>query len=213
MFIDLKQIGLRIRTIRGKHSGEDFGELIGVSKATVSVYERARLIAQDVIDTAIINNVFNTLENMDDLKQLWDDQQGKMSTGEELQRVVDEIKKAQEKKKRLISAITNGVMELADAKEAMDEIKAKLNTLERQRTQIAANIMNPPEWSVIDLDREEFNLLDKTRQREFLRLVIERIDLYNMHAIITYKFPRNQDGTTTAKINLPAMHRGKRLDK
>lgn len=40
MVIDLKEIGRRIKLIRGKRNGEDFGMLIGVSKATVSVYER-----------------------------------------------------------------------------------------------------------------------------------------------------------------------------
>ncbi len=40
MFMDLKEIGLRIKAVRQKRNGEDFGELIGVSRATISVYER-----------------------------------------------------------------------------------------------------------------------------------------------------------------------------
>lgn len=40
MIIDLKEIGHRIRAIRGKRNGDEFGEFIGVSRATVSVYER-----------------------------------------------------------------------------------------------------------------------------------------------------------------------------
>jgi NifB/MoaA-like Fe-S oxidoreductase len=136
-----------------------------------------------------------------------------MNSGEELQQTIEDVKKLQEKKKRLISAITNGVMELSDAKEAMDEIKNRIESLEQQRHEIAANIMNPPDWSSIDLTRDEFNQLGMIHQREFLQLIIEKVDLFNMHAIITYKFPRKPDGTHTAKINLPAIHRGKRLDK
>jgi len=175
--------------------------------------ERARLIAQDVVDTAIITNVFNTLSNLDEMKQYWDDQQTRMNSGEELKRIVDETKKNQEKKKRLISAITAGVMELGDAKEAMEEIKNRIEDLQRQTDQIVGNIQEPPDWSSIDLSREEFNSLDKTNQRQFLRLIIDRLDIYSMHAIITYKFPRSPDGTPTAKINLPAPHRGQRTDK
>lgn len=183
------------------------------TKDTRKKCERARLIAQDVVDTAIITNVFNTLSDLDELKNHWEDHQSRMNTGEELQKTIAAIKTAQEKKKRLISAITNGIMELADAKEAMDEIKAKIETLEQQRHEIGTNIMNPPDWSSIDLSREEFDQMDQIHQREFLRLVIDKIELYNMHIIVTYKFPRRQDGTMTSKINLPAMHRGKRLDK
>lgn len=175
--------------------------------------ERARLVAQNVLDFAITTNVFNTLSDLAGLAHYWDAHQERMNTGEELQRTGEEIKKLQEKKKRLISAITNGVMELSDAKEAMDEIKNRIETLEQQRHDIAANIMAPPDWDSIDLTRDEFSQLDMIHQREFLQLVIDKVDLFNMHALITYKFPRKPDGTHTAKINLPAVHRGKRLDK
>lgn len=37
---DLKEIGKRIREIRGEHSLEDFEKIIGVSKNTLSLYER-----------------------------------------------------------------------------------------------------------------------------------------------------------------------------
>jgi len=183
------------------------------NKDTRKKCERARLIAQDVVNSAVITNVFNTLDDLEELKQIWDDQQTRRNSGEELKDNSAEIKKAQEKKARLISAITNGVMDLADAKEAMAEIKTRIETLERQRDEIVGHIHNPPDWSSIDLTREEFTFLDTINQREFLRLIIDRIDIYNMHAVVTYKFPRRPDGTTTAKINLPAAHRGKRLDK
>ncbi|MHB1051363.1 MAG: recombinase family protein [Bacteroidota bacterium] len=183
------------------------------TKDTRNKCDRARLVAQDVIDSAVITNLFNTLDALDELKQIWEDQHNKGNSGEDLSNHIADMKKAQEKKRRLISAITNGVMDLADAKEAMDEIKAKIETLERLRDEAVDSIRNPPDWGSIDLPREDFDALDKISQRIILRLAIERIDLYNMHMIITYKFPRRADGTTTAKINLPPMHRGKRLDK
>lgn len=173
----------------------------------------ARLIAQDVLDFAITTNVFNTLGGLEELKALWEGQQAQINSGEALQTVIQEIKKAEEKKARLVQAITNGVMEFADAKPAMSEIKNTIEQLEQQRITMQTMIANPPQWDALTITKAEFKAQPVTTQREFLKHVIERIDLYNMHAIITYKFPRNENGTATAKVNLPEMHRGKRLDK
>ena len=183
------------------------------TKDTRRKCESARLMAQNVFDFAVITNVFNTLANIEDLKEMWSAQQARMNPGEELRKNAEEMKRNEEKKRRLVSAITNGIMDFADAKEAMNEIKNTLETLELQRKDIKINIMNPPDWDSIDLSSEEFKELDSKHQREFLKHIVERIDLYQMHATITYKFPRNNDGSPTAKINLPAMHRGKRIDK
>jgi len=198
---------------RGRTDGSRLNYYGCQTKDTRSKCERARLISQDVIDAAITTNVFNTLSDLNELKMIWENQQGRANTEEELKRINEETKKAQEKKKRLITAITNGVMELSDAKDAMDEIKNRIDHLQRQADDITSAIQNPPDWDSIDLSREEFDSMDKTNQREYLRQIIDRIDIYNMHAIITYKFPRRANGTTTAKVNLPAAHRGQRIDK
>ena len=47
----------------------------------------------------------------------------------------------------------------------------------------------------------QLEVMHNILQREFLRLVIDKIELYNMHIIVTYKFPRRQDGTTTSKVD------------
>ena len=217
--IQIMYCGYCQRTIKTWHNtkGRTDGTRLNyygcASKDTRLKCDRARLVAQDAVNFAVVTNTFNTLSNLEELKHNWELHQERMNTTDELQKTVDDIQRQQDRKKRLISAITQGVLELSDAKEAMEEIKIKIEQLEQHQQHISTNIIDPPDWDNINLTREEFSTLDRKQQREFLPLFIERIDIFNMHAIITYKFPRKPDGTATAKINLPETHRGQRKDK
>jgi len=180
------------------------------AKDSRSACDKARLIAQSLLDHAVVSNIFNTLADIDELKASWEAQQSKSIDG--IDWVIKEERKAQDKKRRLITAISNGIIELADAKQEMDAVKNRLEYLQQQKDTILNQSAAAPDWESLGLDDNIYYMMAKPEQREFISQIIDRIDVYNMHAIITYKFPRNTSGDTKSKINLPASQRGSRID-
>jgi DNA invertase Pin-like site-specific DNA recombinase len=168
---------------------------------------RARLIQQADLDSRILINIFNTLDSLPRLKAYWLQAQTGHDPEKELTDLARRERQTAEKKQRLVRAISEGVIELADAKTEMTAIAADLAEIETSRRTILHQLTAQPEWDLLAIARPDFDQLHQADQREFLQLALQRIDLYESYAIITYPFPRTADGTKTARINLPAPKR------
>lgn len=161
----------------------------------------ARMIPQMIIDERVITNLIGTLDRLDDLKQYWINAQSGDTTDQldTLQRREATLKS---QKKRLIAAITEGIIDFIDAKDQRLKIDAEL-------TQTAAQIkalktINPePVWDDLTFTADEFDHLDQNDQRAVITAAIASIRIHASYLTITYKFPRDQNGNPTARVHLP----------
>ena len=169
--------------------------------------ERSRMIAQPIINELVLNNIFNTLADLDALKQAWIDEQARLDPSDDIQELNREEVKQQQRKARLIEAITEGILQLADARPKMAEIDGALSEISTRRTTLNRTIEAPPDFESLTLTREEYEQLDTDDQRTFIAAAIHRVDLYHNYAIITYPFPRG-NGIHTSRIHLPPAERG-----
>jgi site-specific DNA recombinase len=170
--------------------------------------KKSRLIPQPAIDQGITINILNSLSKMDDLIKAWEATHRGENPGAELARIDAGIKAAETKKHRLVTAITEGIVTLADARPTMHEITATLAELTLVKTQITSRAENPPDWESLTITADDCNRMDLDQKRQFLRITLKRIDIYSAYAVLHYRFPR-KPGEYTAKINLPPPQPGR----
>lgn len=168
-----------------------------------SICINARMIPQADLDSPVITNLLNTIDNPEQLRESWAALHHTDTTAEQLDDINKDISTLQSKKQRLIHAISEGVIEFADAKTARIEIETALQTAESKRSSLLAAIPVELDWSSIAIDRERFSALDRDDQRELILACISEIKLYASYAIINYRFPRDTNGSTLARIHLP----------
>jgi len=168
---------------------------------------KSRMVPQVVIDEKILTSVFVTLgQGSEKLKQWWLEKQRQSTNPDEslntLARKEDNLLK---QKKRLIGAITSGVLDYADpsVKSKRTEIDSAISAIQVQRSKLIAHKVAPPDFEAIDLTRDDFELMTFEEKREFLPLVIENIRMFATYLLITYRFPRSQKGSELARIPLP----------
>jgi DNA invertase Pin-like site-specific DNA recombinase len=163
----------------------------------------SRLIQQQLVDHAVTTHVLNTLADQDQLRSAWEANQGTDDSAARIKEINREISTITDRKQRLIHAITEGVIELADAKQMRMALDAELQAAETSRGNILSNISTPPDWQAMAVTAKKFHALDTPDQREIIRLSLAEIRLYSSYATCTYRFPRDQHGSTSARIHLP----------
>jgi DNA invertase Pin-like site-specific DNA recombinase len=163
---------------------------------------QSRMIIQPIVDAKVTGNMLSTLERLEDLKAAW--QAAQKSAGdnnaEALQGRINEI---ETKKKRLVAAIAEGVIDFADAKEQRQALEEKAVELRRQKKELEAQVQTEPEWDSLAITPEDWEALDFTERRELIRAAIAKITMFRNYLIIEYNFPRNADGTKTSRVHLP----------
>jgi hypothetical protein len=165
--------------------------------------ETSRLITVNQLNEKVLTNIFNTLANLEQLQHYWEYQQEQEDPHKKLEQLVQQEKQQQTKKQRLVAAISEGVIDFADAKIKMTEITDSIELLKARQRDLLQALATSPDWESLIIDREEFEALETDQQRQIISLVIEKIIIYRTHAVITYRFPRNKNGDKTAQINLP----------
>jgi site-specific DNA recombinase len=170
--------------------------------------EKARLIPQELLHEKVLTNLFNTLADLEYYKSLWLQWQTSENTGGELEDLVRKEQAERTKKSRLVAAISEGVLDFADAKNKMAEINATLERLEGERRALSSLQEQTMDWSLLAIDRETFESLTPDSQRAFLQLAIDQITIYENYAIITYPFPRTADFSRDARIQFPPRKAG-----
>ena len=170
--------------------------------------EKARLIPQAVFNEKVLTNLFNTLEDIDGIKEFWLQEQQQGDPTEELSTLGRKEQAEKTKKQRLVAAISEGIIDFADAKGKMTEINTALERIETERRQLAAQMSPDIDWSLLEVDRTEYETWEPDEQREFLQLAIERITIYENYAVITYPFPRTPDLSREARVNFPPRKAG-----
>jgi DNA invertase Pin-like site-specific DNA recombinase len=169
--------------------------------------ERSRLIPQPVIDQAIKKNILNTLARLKEIKKQIDGH-GAGDSKEDIRLLDAAISQEEGKKRRLITAITDGILTMADAKEKVAEVNSRIADLNLQKTTLA-RAKTEIQWDLLTEASHVFSSLDHGDLRKFLQLCLKRIDVYHGHMILHYTFPR-KPGDNTAKINIPPSNQGKR---
>lgn len=168
---------------------------------------KSRLIAQNILDDKVATNMFHVLADIWHLKEYWEAEQA----GMDLAGTIQEVEKAENelkiKKARLVSAIADGVLELGDAKESLDTIKAQLEELNSNKMKLIDSAENPPDWKLISFERYEFESTTFELKRELLCAIFEEIRVFESYAILVYRFPRNDKGDHMTRIHLPKTKR------
>lgn len=171
---------------------------------------RSRMIKQEILNKLVIENLINTLDGIDHLKQCWMALQGGGDPGQQLADLVKQERVEESKKKRLITAISEGVLEFAEAKAKISEINASIQGIASARDNLIQRQIAHFDFDSISITRDEFNNMDTGEQREIIQAAIQRIDLHHSYAVITYHFPRTIEGDCASRINLPPAEKPKK---
>lgn len=170
----------------------------------------SRMIKQKIFDRLIIENLLNTLEGVEHLKHCWMIFQGGGDPEQELAAMAKQERAEEARKKRLIAAISEGVLEFAEAKATISEINTNIQAIKDSRDSLLQRQTAHFDFDSISITRDEFSELTTGDQRAIIQAAIQRIDLHNSYAIITYRFPRTTTGDFTSRIHLPPSEKPKK---
>lgn len=163
----------------------------------------SRMIQQHIIDAAVTTNLLGTLARLEDLHRLWIESR-QTNPAEQIAAIDRETATLRTKKQRLVAAIAEGIIDWTDARAQSTAIETALADLTQQRANIAHTTNDPPPWEDLAIIADHWPDLEATDQRAAIRSTIEQIRISATYMVISYKFPRNADGTTTSRVHLPA---------
>lgn len=203
--------GATAKTWQGNTSRKDGArtDYYGCQKKNGRTCHRSRMIKQAILDRLVIENLLNTLEEVDHLKHCWAALQGGGDPEKQLSDLAKQERTEEAKKKRLITAISEGVLEFAEAKAKIAEINTNIQAITSARDNLVQQQQSYFDFDAVTITRADFNHLSVGGQREIIQATIQRIDLHNSYAIITYQFPRTINGDCTSRIHLPPSERPK----
>ncbi len=167
---------------------------------------RSRLVPQPELDGRILGNIFRTLGRLEKLAGYWASRRCQ-NIDQQLADLEVEEQGLSRKRGRLIEAVAEGVLDLAEVRSKKQNLETALSSIQEQRRALLASQESEPDWNALNLERDDFDLLTFQEQRQWLKLVLKRVDVFSGHAILTYRFPRNAAGDPSARINLPAPKR------
>ena len=168
----------------------------------------ARMIPQHIVDDLVITNMINTLSNIEQLKTCWLALDSKTNPATQIKQLTSEIAELEKKKSRLINAITEGIIEFADAKNKRIELDTATAACKKRLAEIEQIDPTQPRWDDLMLTRHEWEQMTIHEHRDIIPTILTNISISNSKLLLTYKFPRHADGRKTAKINLPTAGKG-----
>ncbi|RII29137.1 MAG: hypothetical protein CXR31_04540 [Geobacter sp.] len=164
---------------------------------------KSRMVPQHIIDERVTTNLLGTMDNIAELQAAWLATQGDDNTSGQLTELDRKEADQQARKKRLVAAVAEGIIDFADAKTTRSDIEAAILAIQKQRTGLQATVTTTPDWDSLSFTGEEFAVLTRDEQREVIGLAIANIRLYSTYLIIEYRFPRTMTGDRTARVHLP----------
>ena len=165
---------------------------------------RSHMIEQPAIDNRVIINLLGVLDRIPVLKTAWEKMKANGTGVNRLQQIAQEQNQLEIKKQRLMAAISEGVIDFADAKPQMNTIKSALEALKKEKTTTISTPAENPDWDVLEAVRDIFSTLAPEEQREIISSAIKKIRAYSTYLIVEYRFPIADDGIATTRIHLPS---------
>jgi DNA invertase Pin-like site-specific DNA recombinase len=175
-------------------------------KETKGRCPKTSMIEQSIIDDRVIINITGTLDKMSELKAAWQSTQDN-STTDIVKHLNSEISTLETKRQRLTAAISEGVIDFADAKQQMAAIKNDLERVQKERISAKQKELHEPQWDLLEEIQEAFSHADQDEQREIIVAAIKAIRVFSTYITIEYLFPRSMDGSTIARVHLPTKDR------
>lgn len=175
------------------------------SKSEKGSCNPSRMMKQQDLDSRVVTNLMGTLQCLDALKEFWLAEQERNNPKDDLRRVEEKEAQLATRKKNIIDSIAEGIISADDAKQKLAEINNGLSDAAAERSAILLQTRDAgaPDWECLSLTGEEFAMLDFDDRRALIKAAVERIDVYENYALITYRFPRRPNGDCTARIHLP----------
>jgi site-specific DNA recombinase len=166
---------------------------------------RSKMINQIIIDERIITNIIGTLDRINELKNTWAALQDNSDDTARIKQLELDQTRNDTNKKRLIAAVAEGIIDFADAKHQLDEIKNTLDAIKKEKGVLTAAQQKEPDWDALTPAKTIFREMDQTDKREFITHIIKQIRVFSTYLIIDYLFPRSIDGNHSARVHLPTI--------
>ena len=204
--------GATAKTWQGNQSrtGGIRTDYYGCQKKNGRTCQRSRMIKQNIFDRLLVENLINTLANIEHLKHCWMIYQGGADPEKELAALIKQERSEESKKKRLIAAISEGVLGFAEAKATIAEINGNIQAIKESRDKLIDRQSAHFDFDAISITRKEFDQMDTSSQRDIIKAAIARIDMHSSYAVVTYRFPRTPESDCTSRINLPPAEKPKK---
>ena len=175
----------------------------GCQKKNGRTCPQSQMVKQSILNELVVTNLLHTLNDIEQLKKYWLENQRESDPRKRLDELSKAEKKEEEKKRRLVQAVGEGHLEFADIKPEMAKITAKITEIQMEREEINRQQTEMPDLDALSVTPADWHEFDTDDRRALILAAIERIDLYNSYAIITYRFPRHTSGDCTSRIKLP----------
>lgn len=160
----------------------------------------APTIRTETMDAKVIQNLVSTLAKQDAIRKGYEVLMEK-ETGGEKTVIETQIKELEANKHRIVKAISEGIIEFADAKDQVETVKSQISTLQDRLANIdAPDYLHPDDLP--DISLEDFDLLTFVEKREILSLCIREIKVYSNNIYIEYNFPTQGTGSNLNRIHM-----------
>ncbi|APG24066.1 recombinase family protein [Syntrophotalea acetylenica] len=164
---------------------------------------QSRMIPTHILEERVLTNLFGLLSKAAELQRAWEARQDSDDTPGKLADIDREIEKCHTKKQRLVEAVADGLLSPADVRQKRNEIDNTIGTLNQKRAGLLSAQAIAPDWDALKITRQAFDHLYQAEQREVIASLIAQIRIFPTYALITYRFPRNENGDNIARIHLP----------
>ncbi|MDO8969711.1 MAG: recombinase zinc beta ribbon domain-containing protein, partial [Saprospiraceae bacterium] len=165
---------------------------------------KSKMVEQSIIDSRVIINLLGILDRIPELKTAWEKMAATDTSTNRLQQITREQNQLETKKQRLTIAISEGVLEFADARQQMNAIKTTQETLKKEKAGIITTPTEEPPWEELAAVRGIFRDMAQEEQREIIATAIKQIKTYGTYLMIEYRFPISENAHSGTRIHLPS---------
>jgi len=163
----------------------------------------SRMMPGEKLENRILSNIDKTLAGTDILETAFRSaNQSSPDMFRKLSALKKELKKERQRKKRLIKAIEEGVIQFQEAKERIQEINI---SIQEHQDEINNTEQNNPAWdpeTIEALTNLPIRSTDFQECRLALKAYLSKIKVYSKNAYLYYRFPVMENGSHTKRIRL-----------
>ncbi|MCK5738486.1 zinc ribbon domain-containing protein [bacterium] len=165
---------------------------------------RARAHIQARVDAAVLGDIVKRVQAWDVVMAGYKRLENNSQRKREIDRLREQLKKAESKRDNLVRAIAGGVLELAEAREQMQgarRIIAKLEMAIDEKVAdtggtLARNVVSALRDGIVGLP--DWNQAD---QRQVVVLLLEKIEVFDWGLALAYRFPVKRTGGRHVKLS------------
>lgn len=160
----------------------------------------APTLRTEIVDAKVIQNLVSTLAKQDAIEKGYEVLMKKES-GSEKSLLESQLKELEVKKHRIVKAISEGVIEFADAREQVETVKSQISAMQNRLANLETpDYLHPDDLP--DISLEDFDLLTFAERREIISLCIKEIKVYSNNIYIEYNFPTQGSGSNLNRIHM-----------